>query len=120
MRVMALIMEGGVPTEVSGRDIHGGGNFVAVGAEQIPPRLRVIVTEALGVLSLEGDDVRPDVAWVLAQLCHCFFKVNDILVTEQSMAAQPLYPRPGSDVLHIGFGLVHFRPVAFQRRGYEL
>lgn len=62
MRVMALVVEGGVPTEISGRNIHSGGDFVAVGAEQIPPSLRVIITEALAIRPLKGNDVRPDVA----------------------------------------------------------
>lgn len=51
--MVALIVEGGVPTEVSGRDIHGSGDFVAVGTEQIPPRFCVIITEALGILPFE-------------------------------------------------------------------
>lgn len=67
MRVVAFVMEGGVPAEVSGWDIHCGGNFVAVGTEQIPPRLRVIVAESICVLTLEGDDVRPNIARILAQ-----------------------------------------------------
>ena len=59
---MTLIVKGGVPAEVSRRDIYGSGDFVAMGAEQIPPPVCVVIAQALCVLPLEGDDVRPDVA----------------------------------------------------------
>ncbi len=120
MRVLTLVVKVSVPTKVTGRDIHGGGGFVAVGAEQVPPRFHIIVTEALRVLPLEGNDVRLDVAWVLTQLCHRFLKINRILITEQSVAALPFHPRSGSDVLHAGSGLTHFRPMIFKHGGYEL
>ena len=57
MGMVALIMEGSVPAEVLGRDIHSGGDVVAVGAEEIPPRSGIVVAQPFCVLSLQGDDV---------------------------------------------------------------
>ena len=48
MGMVALIMEGSVPAEVLGRDIHSGGDAIAVVPEQIHPRLGVVVYNANG------------------------------------------------------------------------
>jgi len=54
-------MERGVPAEIAWRDIHRRGDIVAMCAEQIDPRLRVVVSQPLHILPLEGDDVRPHI-----------------------------------------------------------
>ena len=68
MGMVALIMEGSVPAEVLGRNVHGGGNIVAVGAEEIPPRPGVVIAQPLRVLPFQGDDVRPHISGVVLQL----------------------------------------------------
>ena len=60
MGMVTLVMEGRVPSQVIHRDIHCGREFVAFGAEQIPPCVRVIVSEANRILTPQGDNVSPD------------------------------------------------------------
>ena len=82
MGMVALIMEGSVPAEVLGRDMHGCCDVVAMGPEQSPPCLRVVVAETLCVFSMQGDDVRPDVAGVVLQFRYGGVQVHTIRVTE--------------------------------------
>lgn len=37
MGMVSFIVERGIPTKIIRRDVHGGGNIVAVCAEQISP-----------------------------------------------------------------------------------
>ena len=96
-----LVVEGGIPAEVVRRDVHGGGNVVAVGPEQVHPRLGIVVTEACGVLPFQGDDVRPHIPGVLIQLPHGFLQINSIFITKESVVTQPFRTRPGGNVLHV-------------------
>ena len=63
--MLALVVEGGVPAEVAGRDVHGLRDLIAVGAEQVSPLGGVVVAQSFSVLTFEGNDVCPDVAGVL-------------------------------------------------------
>ena len=47
MGMLALIVEGGVPAEVAGRDVHGLCDFVAVGTEEVVPLGGVVISDLL-------------------------------------------------------------------------
>ena len=115
MGMVALVMEGCVPTEVLGWDIHSGGNVVAVGAEEIPPRPGIVVAQPLRVLTVEGDDVRPHVTCVVLQLRHGLGQLHAIFITEETVGTQPLRSRPCCDVLHVAIRFLNVTPVFLQR-----
>lgn len=115
MGMVALIMEGCVPTEVLGRDIHSGGDVVAVGAEKISPRPGIVIAQPLRVLSLQGDNVRPHVTCVVLQFRHGLGQLHTIFVTEETMGTQPLRSRPCCDVLHVAIRFLNVTPVFLQR-----
>ena len=106
MGVFPFIVEGGVPAEIVGRDVHCCGDVVAVRAEQIPPRLGTVVAQPHCILPLQGDNVGPHISGVLFQFRHGALQVHTIFVTKQAVAAQPLCAGTGSDVpgvaLHVG------------------
>jgi len=62
------------------RDIHGGGDVVAICPEQIHPRLGIVIAKTGRVLPFQGDDVRPHVAGVLIQLPHGLFQIHSIFI----------------------------------------
>ena len=43
--MLALIVEGSVPAEVVRLNIHGGGNFITIGSEQVPPRFGIVISK---------------------------------------------------------------------------
>ena len=114
--VAALVVEGGVPAEVTGRDLHGGGDLVAVSTDQVSPLGGVIVSQPLGILTLERNDVCPDVASVFVQLFHGGVHIHAVLVPEEAVRARALrhvlhvaggqrfYTLAGADVLQITAG----------------
>ena len=97
--MVTLIMEGSVPAEVLGRDVHRRGDVVAVGSEEIPPLRRVVIPQPLRILSLKRNNVGPDVAGVLVDLPDGRGQVNGVLVTEQAVGAGPL-----GHILHVPRG----------------
>ena len=70
MGVRTLVVEGGVPAELTGRNVHGLRDLVAVSTEEVSPLGGVVVAQPLGILPLEGDDVRPNISRVLVELLH--------------------------------------------------
>ena len=112
--MLTLVMEGGIPAEVIRRDVHRGGDVIAVGTEQIPPRLGIVIAKTGGIFPLQGDDVGPHVAGVVVQLVHSVCQIHAVLVTEQTVVPQALCPGSGGDVLHIAARLLHRCPVFLQ------
>lgn len=82
MGVIPLVVVGGVPAEMIRRDIHGGGDVVAICPGQVPPRLGIVIAKTGRVLPFQGDDVRPHVAGVLIQLPHGLFQIHSIFITK--------------------------------------
>ena len=70
VRVLALVVESSVPSEVAGWDLHCRRDVVAVGADEVSPRRGVIEAEPGSILTLEGDDVRPHISRVALQFLH--------------------------------------------------
>ena len=50
--MVPLVVVGGIPAEVIRRDVHSGGDVIAVCPEQILPRLGIVVAKTGGVLAL--------------------------------------------------------------------
>ena len=99
--MLPLIVKGGVPAEVVRLDVHGGGDVIAVGAEQVPPCFGVVVAKARGVLPLQGENMRPHIPVVLIQLLHGLLQVHSLLITKEPVVTEPFRPRPGGNVLHV-------------------
>ena len=70
VRMLALVVEGSIPSEVTGWDLHCRRDVVAVGADEVSPRRGVIEAEPGSILTLEGDDVRPHISRVALQFLH--------------------------------------------------
>ena len=119
VRMIALVMEGGVPAEILRRYFHRRGDVVAVGAQECAPRVRVIVPKPLRVLPVEGDDVRPHVAGVVIQFVRDSGEVNGSVITKQTVFPQPFRPRPQGDVFGVAFHALHPIPIRFQRQRDE-
>ena len=123
--VLALVVEGSVPSEVTGRDLHCRRDAVAVRSNEISPRRGVIEAEPDRILTLEGDDVRPHVSGVVLQFLHGPVERDGIVITEQAVGTNALGTRPGGDVLHVLLRLVDGIPVGLEsqrdeRRGVDL
>ena len=101
VRVLALVVEGSIPSEVTGRYLHCRRDVVTVRPNEISPRRGVIEAEPDRILTLEGDDVRPHISGVALQLRHGLLQRNGVVITEQAMSADALGTRPGGDVLHV-------------------
>ena len=117
--MLALVVEGRVPAEVCGRNLHRRRDLVAVGADEISPRYGVVEAQTRRVLPLERDDVRPHISGVLLQFFHRFFQRHAVAVAEQPVGTQPLRPGAGGDILQILLRLTERVPVGFQRQREE-
>ena len=58
--MIALVMKGGIPTQIGKGDAHTLCEFVCLTAEHIPPRLSVIVAEPFGIFTTQRDHGGPD------------------------------------------------------------
>ena len=101
MGMLSLVAEGGIPAEVVQLNVHGGGDVVAVRAEQILPRPGVVVAKTGGILAFQGDDVGPNVAGVVIQFVHGLLQIHTVLVPKEPVVTKPLRPWTGGDVLHV-------------------
>ena len=101
VRMLALVVEGSVPSEVTGRDLHCRRDIIAVGTDEVSPCGGVVEAEPGRILTFEGDDVRPHVSGVALQLRHGLLQRNGVVITEQAVSTDALSTRPGGDVLHV-------------------
>ena len=101
MGMLSLVAEGGIPAEVVQLNVHGGGDAIAIDAEQVPPCFGIVAAKACGVLPVRREDVRPDVAGVVLQFRYGGVQVHTIRVTEQAVVTQPLRSWTGGNVLHV-------------------
>ena len=119
MGMLSLVAEGGIPAEVVQLNVHGGGDAIAIDAEQVPPCFGIVAAKACGVLPVRREDVRPDVAGVVLQFRHGGIQIHMICITEQTVVTKTLCTRPGCDVLHVAIRLLHLLPVFLQRQRDE-
>ena len=80
MGMLSLVAEGGIPAEVVQLNVHGGGDAIAIDAEQVPPCFGIVAAKACGVLPVRREDVRPDVAGVVLQFRYGGVQVHTIRV----------------------------------------
>ena len=123
--MLALVVKGGVPAEVTERYLHCRRDVVTVRPNEISPRRGVIEAEPGRILPLERDDVRPNISGVALQFFHGLVQRDCILITEQTVCADALGAGTGGDVLHVLLRLVNGIPVGFEsqrdeRRGVDL
>ena len=119
MGMLSLVAEGSIPAEVVQLNVHGGGDAIAIDAEQVPPCFGIVAAKACGVLPVRREDVRPDVAGVVLQFRYGGVQVHTIRVTEQAMVTQSFCTRTCCDVFHVTIRLLHLLPVFLQRQGDE-
>ena len=119
MGMLSLVAEGGIPAEVVQLNVHGGGDAIAIDAEQVPPCFGIVAAKACGVLPVRREDVRPDVAGVVLQFRYGGVQVHTIRVTEQAMVTQSFCTRTCCDVFHVTIRLLHLLPVFLQGQGDE-
>ena len=125
VRVLALIVKGGVPAEVTWWYLHCRRDVVAVRSNEISPRRSVIEAELGRILTLEGDDVRPHISRVVLQFFHGLAQRDRFLITEQTVGTNAFSTRTGGDVLHVLVRLMDGIPVGLEsqrdeRRGVDL
>ena len=119
VRVITLVVEGGVPAEVLRVNAHSSGDVVAVRPQKCTPCRSIVIAQPCSVLPLQGDDVRPHIAGVMAQFVHGCVQRHRICVAEQAMTAQPLRSGASGNVLSVAFGRLHAAPVLLQRQRDE-
>ena len=68
MRIGFLIVIGGIPTEIARKDIHFLCDIISARAQEIDPLLCGIISESLGILTLERKNQSPHVACVIINL----------------------------------------------------
>ena len=98
MGMLSLVAEGSIPAEVVQLNVHGGGDAIAIDAEQVPPCFGIVAAKACGVLPVRREDVRPDVAGVVLQFRHGLVQIHTILISKQSMVTQTLSARTSGNV----------------------
>ena len=84
LRMLHLIMESGVPSEVIRRNVHGG-DVVVVCPEQIHPHFSIVAVQPCCILPFQGEDVRPYLSSVVVQFFHGLCQVHAVLITKQTM-----------------------------------
>ena len=101
MGVLSLIVKGSVPAEVIWLDVHSGSDFIAVGAEQVPPHFGIVISKTHSVLTLQGENMRPHIPVALIQFLHGLFQIHCLLITKEPVVTEPFRARPGGNVLHV-------------------
>lgn len=99
MRVVGLIVEGGVPSKILPGDLHCRRHFHSILGEQGFPFLRPVIAEAGGVLPPQGDDGQPHISGVgRNRFRHpCQYELI-FLAGKQSVGADALGAGTGGDV----------------------
>ena len=119
MRMMSFVMEGSVPSEIADGNFHRRRDLISVCADEIFPRRSIVVAEALSIFTPQRDDVRPHISAVAFQLRHSLCHIHVVFITEETVRAEALCTRTGSDVLHVDLGALYGLPVGLQRHGDE-
>ena len=101
VRMLALVVEGRIPTEVTGRYLHCRRDVVTVRPNEIAPRRGVIEAEPGRILPLDRDDMCPHISGVALQFFHGPVERDSIVITEQTVSADALRARTGGDILHV-------------------
>ena len=102
MGVIPLVVERGVPPQ-TGRQPHGLRQRLRLAPHQLFPRVRVIISQPLGVLPTQGNDRRVNIAVMGRYLLRRFAQLQGhILAGKQSVGSVPFRPRTGGNIAHIG------------------
>jgi hypothetical protein len=102
VRVMALVVKSRVPAQVIWNDFHLLGKYIALLSEEGYPCGGVIISQPSCILSLHGNDGRPDVPGMLRHFFG-YLRQNQrhILIGKQAMTAQLFGSWTGGNVVDI-------------------
>ena len=119
--VVALIMEGGVPAELTQRYLHRLRDLRRVAGEQVLPAGGAVIAQAGGVLPAQRDNGKPDIAGVIGHRLRHLGKYERVVRSgEQSMRPTTLGPWTLGDVVHIVLPLGEGIRVVLNGPGDEL
>ena len=120
MRMVAFIVECRKPFEVSHGNMKRIGQLLCLSAEHIPPTLTAVEAKPFRILPPQREDSSPHISFVQIQLLRNFFELHThTVICEQTVGAEPLCPRPGGDIVRIGFGGEQVISIIFYRSGNE-
>ena len=104
VRMVGLVVEGGIPPELIPGDLHGLGNLHGVSGEQAFPPLRVVVAQPGGVLPPQGNDWEPHIAGVVCDLLRHLGQGRRLIrAGEKGMGARALGAGTAGDVTDVVF-----------------
>ena len=119
--VVALIVEGGVPAELTQRYLHRFRDLRRVAGEQVLPAGGAVIAQAGGVLPAQRDNGEPDVAGVIGYRLRHLGKYEGVVRSgKQSVRPGALRPWALGDVVHIIFPLGKRIRVVLDGPGDEL
>lgn len=76
MGMIALVMIGGVPTQIGQRDFHILCNGFRLRAQKISPCVGVVITETGSVLAAQRNNVRPHIAVMIRNFLRHFGEID--------------------------------------------
>ena len=112
---MPLVVVRCVPAETICLNTHGLRNSSALLLQQILPRGGFVVTQALRVLTPQGENERPHFPIVSFQIGLRRLEVGGVRLAEQTMTAVLFGAGPLGDVGHIAAFGFHFVQMRVQR-----
>ena len=105
MRMMPFIVECRKPIEISHGNMKRIGQFLSMGAEHITPAFTAVEAKPFRILPPQGEDSSPHISLMQIQFLRNFFELHPYtVICEQTVGAEPLCPRPGGNIVRIGFG----------------
>ena len=117
MGMMPLVVVRRVPAKIIRPNTHGLRNSGALLLQQILPRGGFVVTQALRVLTPQGENKRPHFSVVSVQFGLRRLEVGGVNLAEQAMAAVLFGTGALGDIGHIAALGFHFVQMCIQRHG---
>ncbi len=118
VRVMALVVESGVPPQIRRRDTHGLGNGPRLGTHQLPPGLCGFKSCISCVLPAQGDDVGPYIAVMVCNLIGSFIQIQRFIRrAPKAMSALPFGTGPGGKILDVALTGADFEKIVLCASG---
>jgi len=112
VRVVPLVMEGGVPLQILLRDLHRLRDGSGFGTAESAPALGVVVAEALRVRTAEGKYERPHISRVLRNSLRHLRQIDRLVrLGEETVVADLLHAGALRDVLQVNVRLADVQQV---------
>lgn len=121
MGMMALIMEGGIPSQILHGDLQVLRERLGLGPQHVPPPCAPVKSQPLRILTAQGHDGRPYIPLMPVQLLGHLRQLNlDAVIGKKAVGTEALRPRAGGDVVGIGFAGHHRMGVILNGTGDKL